>query len=269
MSCPTALSMPHRLLLWLLVATATPAGAAVERGANYGAFPRPDAGYVTDLAHVLDGAQEERIERWLWQVEKQTSVEICVVIINSLGDYPDTPNGSIEPFATALFNRWGIGNQPHNDGILLLICIQDRKARIELGAGHGHARDAAARRIMDGSILPRFGKGDYPGGIEQGVRAIMLEYAGVRVGWNWSLLLSIAAVPVLALVAISLFRHGKRGWGWVAVGAIVVLLLVIVYLIRRANQLLPDRDSSSWSPGGFGGGFGGGFSGGGGATGSW
>ena len=49
--------------------------------------------------------------------------------------YLETPNESIEAFATALFNTYGIGNMPKNNGVLLLVAVRDRKARIELGSG--------------------------------------------------------------------------------------------------------------------------------------
>ena len=97
---------------------------------NYGAYPKPDAGYVTDLANQLTDVQEEEIERWLWQTESRTGVEIAVVIIRSIQDY-DTENTHIESFATGLFDIYGIGNLPKNDGVLLLIARGDRKARID------------------------------------------------------------------------------------------------------------------------------------------
>jgi uncharacterized protein len=272
MSCPIASNMLHErlpamsLLCGLVLAATTLARPADP--AAYAPFPAPDSGYVTDHAKVLSPAQQEEIERWLWQVESRTGVEMCVVTVSSMADYAGTPNQNIESFAKALFNRWGVGNRPRNDGVLLLISIADRKARIQLGAGYS-ARDADAQRIMDKVILPRFRNGDYPGGIREGARALMLEFAHVRIGWNWPLIAGMAGIPVLALVAVSLFRNGKRGWGWVCVGLIAILILAVIFLLREAARHLPDSDSSSWDAGGFGGGFGGGFSGGGGATGSW
>ncbi len=271
MSFPTRSSMPdRRTMARCLCVVAAIASLAATRPANpggYAPFPTPDSGYVTDLAHVLTRDQEEEIEQWLWRVEERTGVEMAVVTINSISDYPGTPNESIEKFATALFDRWGIGNRPKDDGVLLLVAVGDRKARIELGAGHGHARDRAASAIMEGVIVPRFRKEDYRGGLREGVLALMLEFAHVRVGWNWPLIVLTTAIPVIALTAVSLFRHGKRGWGWVFVGLGLVAVLAVIWVIRVFRQ--SDGDSSSWSAGGFGGGFGGGSSGGGGASGSW
>jgi uncharacterized protein len=247
---------------------AAPAFASCGR-ASYAPYPAPDAGYVTDLADLLSPDKEERIERWLWQVEARSGVEVAVVTIYSIQDYPGTANLSIESFARQLFDTYGIGNMPENNGVLLLVAVKDRKARIELGAGYGNLRDRDARRIMDDEIVPYFKKSDYAGGITNGVREIIGEFAGCRVGIPWSLIILIAALPVVIAIAFSLFKSGKRGWGWVCVGLVIVLLLVVLKVVSTIIEALPESSSGSWSSGGFGGGFGGGFSGGGGATGSW
>jgi len=232
---------------------------------NYAPFPNPDAGYVTDLAGLLTQEQEDRIEGWLYTIEKRKGFEVVVVTINSIKDYPGTPNGSIESFATALFDTYGIGNMPRNDGILLLIARNDRKARIELGAAYGRNRDSDADRIMQKKIIPHFKKDRYGEGITAGVRAILREFTGTVIIPGWVKIALSVAIVVLVPVAISLFLTGKRGWGWICVGVIIILLLALLHLVKNTVESLPEGSGS----GGFGGGFGGGFSGGGGATGSW
>jgi uncharacterized protein len=235
---------------------------------DYDPFPNPDSGYVSDHAYLLGAEKEEKIERWLWQIESKTGVEIIVITIASIKDYPGTPNQSIEQFATALFDAYEIGNLPRNDGVLLLVCVSDRKAKIELGAGYGRSRDGDARRIMTQVIVPKFKDADYAAGITAGVKAIALEFAHARIGINWPLVLLCAAVPILILISISLFVSGKRGWGWICIGLLLVVLMALFYVMRQVSRHTPGSGSSSWSSGGMGG-FGGGFSGGGGATGSW
>ena len=244
-------------------------GSVKRAQKDYAPYPQPGSGYVTDLANLLTVGEEEQIERWLWQVESKTGVEVVVVTIDSIKDYPGTDNDSIESFATGLFNAYGIGNMPANNGILLLVAKKDRKARIELGKGYGRSMDAASEKIMQGTIIPYFKKDQYAKGITEGVREIVLVFAKIRFGVPWTLIICIAAVPILGLIAFSLFKNGKRGWGWAVVGILFILVLVIIRIIFTIMKHLPTSDSSSWSSGGFGGGFGGGSSGGGGATGSW
>jgi uncharacterized protein len=242
-----------------------------QQGKDYRGYPVPDTGYVTDAAGLLNAMQEEQIETWLYNVEKDTGVEMAVVTISSIGDYFGTADGSIESFAAGLFNSYGIGNMPKNDGVLMLVAVKDRLVRIELGAAYGRRRDGDCQKIINRSILPHFRKNDYAGGITEGTRAMIAEFGGMRFlpGWIRPTILTI--IIVLVLVAISLFRSGKRGWGWVVAGTIIVLLLWLFRSGQRTVQALPGSsgDGGGFGVGGFGGGFGGGFSGGGGATGGW
>lgn len=250
----------------LLLSVRVCIGAGSEsRQSDYSPFPNPDAGYVTDIANILTHEQEEEIESWLYTTEKRTNVEIVVVVIDSIQDYPGTPNNSIEKFATGLFDTYGIGNMTKNNGVLLLVAIKDRKARIELGAGYGRRRDSDASSIMDKEIIPNFRNDNYAKGITNGVRGIMREFAGTLLISGWVKIIVVVLIIALIAICISMFRNGKRGWGWVCVGLIIILLLSLLWMVRKTVESLPEGSGS----GGFGGGFGGGFSGGGGATGSW
>lgn len=240
-------------------------GFAVDTSKSYAPYPQPDGGYVTDLAGLLTPGQEEQLESWIYTCEKRYGFEMAVVTIYSIQDYPGTLNSSIKSFATGLFDAYGIGNMPKNDGVLLLVAVKDRKARIELGASYGRRRDSDADRIMQRVIIPQFKNDRYDKGILNGTRAILKEFAGVRIIPGWTKLIVAAGILVLIPVCISLFRSGKRGWGWVCVGLIIVLIMALCVMVKNTIESLPENSS----PGGFGGGFGGGFSGGGGATGSW
>lgn len=242
-------------------------GVDIENRAAESPWPKPDRGYVTDLGNLLTKPEEEQIEQWLWKTEEETGVEVAVMTIKSMDDYPNANVTTIEQFAQGMFDHYGIGNLPENDGVLLLVSKLDRKARIELGAGYGRRRDRDASAIMQGTIVPAFQNDNYSEGITDGVKEILHEFAGVRIGLNWPLIMLMGSVPIVGLISFSLFKNGKRGWGWVCVGLLAVILFAIFRMIGRAAN--DAGDSGSWSSGGFGGGFGGGFSGGGGATGSW
>lgn len=255
-----------RNLLCVAVVVAGACGSLSRVAAkDYSPFPDPDAGYVTDVANLLSSEQQEQLERWLLTTERSSGVEIVVVTIQSIKDYPGAPNRNIEEFARALFDAYGIGNMPKNNGVLLLVAAGDRQARIELGAGYRDARNRQATRIMRRTIIPRFREGKYAEGVIKGTRALMSEFGGVVLIPRWIRWALMGSIIVLIPVAISLFRNGKRGWGWVVAGLIIVLVLALVWLVRRTLEILPEGHHE---PGGWAG-FGGGFSGGGGATGSW
>lgn len=174
---------------------------AVEGEVDIGPYPRPDTGYVTDLADMLSRDEEERIERLLWRAEEEKGVEIAVLTIESLQDYPGTANQSIESFATEVFNRYRIGYLPKNDGVLLLVTKRDRTMRIELGTGWGRDRDAAAARLIDRGIKPHIRAERYGAGIQAGAKAIVTAFAGLSVadaatsGFPWMTVALVVGGP--------------------------------------------------------------------------
>lgn len=261
------LFLKSSFLLLALFWVATISFAATD-DSQYAPYPEPGSGYVTDHANLLTDEEEEQIETWLWQVEKRSNVEIIIVTIDSISQFPKTGHQTIEPFAIGLFNQYGIGNLPKNDGVLLLVARDDRKARIELGAYYGYQKNREAERIMQEVIVPQFKSGNYASGIMNGTEALITEFAGMQVGFPWFTVWIIILALLFAIIGYSLIKQGRKGWGYVFIGLAIVLALLAIYVIVQINRHMPDSGSGSWSSGGSGG-FGGGSSGGGGATGSW
>lgn len=141
---------------WLLVAKAQ-------------AFNVPDyEGLVNDYAEVVSPAVEEQLETELQATAAATNgAEIAVVTIQSLeGD-------TVENVAQEFFDSWQIGRKEADNGVLLLVVIDDRQLRIQTGYGTETViTDAEAGRIMRNVITPKFKSGDHEGGIIQGVAAI-------------------------------------------------------------------------------------------------
>ena len=90
--------------------------------------------YVNDLAEVLDNGQESQIRNVLSKLNTDTGVEATVLTVDSIQGF-NTGDQTIESFSTNLFNDWGIGDSELNNGILLLLAIEERGVRIETGVG--------------------------------------------------------------------------------------------------------------------------------------
>lgn len=238
------------------------------------ALERPgDRDFVVDLAGIIDDGDEAQIRQLADKLLTDTAIPIIVVTIPSMAHYTNQAM-SIEAFAELLFNNWGIGHvdsyveSSANRGMLLLVSIADRKARIELGATWGHDFDRVTQGIMDDQIIARFKRDDFSGGVLHGVLALESLARGENLPRPYVppyYYLIAAAVAALAIFTIvSLIRRGMSGWAWVFWAAVFGLLGYVLY-----SMLVNSRSRGSFG-GGFGGGsFGGGFSGGGGATGSW
>jgi uncharacterized membrane protein YgcG len=132
-----------------------------------------DGEFVRDQADMINPADEAAVAQAAQRALSESDVPIIVVTIPSMA----AAGGEglrIETFATILFDQWGIGKPESgfNNGILLLVSRDDRKARIELGSDWRRAHDAQATRIMETRIIPRFKQGQFSRGIVEGVEAL-------------------------------------------------------------------------------------------------
>ncbi|WBY06995.1 TPM domain-containing protein [Sphingomonas sp. 7/4-4] len=127
-------------------------------------------GRVVDDANLLAPEQEAGLVAKSAELEKATGHQLVVVTIPSLHGQ------DIATFGVDLGRRWGVGRKDIDDGVLLIVAPNERKARIEVGYGLEKAlRDEEAGRILRDAILPAFRAGDMPKGIAAGVDGIIRE----------------------------------------------------------------------------------------------
>lgn len=125
--------------------------------------------YVNDFAEILSPETEAQLEDMLKAARADRDHEMTVVTIDTVSRYAE--NHTIERFGKDLFNHWGVGNAERNDGILMLVAVEDRKVRIALGSGFRARFDGVATRIIDSVILPDFRAGQMEQGILEGTAA--------------------------------------------------------------------------------------------------
>lgn len=213
----------------------------------------PERGnYVVDLAHVLTPGDLEKINVISENLWNEKQIPIVVVTINSLASmnaYQD-----IESYAFRLFNHWKLGRKDRNYGIILVLSLKDKKARIEFGLDYNHRYDSEAQNIMQNYLVPEFRKGEYSSGLVIGVQVLNnlvrdLPLPKIEQPW-WVVPLMIVVGILVISIAVSLFKSGRSGWGWA----------FIIFLGASLWWALKESSSSAFSDGSGGGG---------GATGSW
>ena len=125
-------------------------------------------GRVTDNAEILSTSVRKSLTERLKAHEDRTGNQIVVLTVPSL------EGESIEGYAEAVFKEWKLGQKGKDNGILFIVAPQDRRMRIEVGYGlEGVLPDSAAGSIIRNVITPKFKAGDYNGGVEGGVNAII------------------------------------------------------------------------------------------------
>jgi uncharacterized protein len=144
---------------WLLAATLLLAATPVVAAPASDGVPLLRQ-HVTDLTGTLTAAQVSELEASLVALEQRKGSQMAVLMV------PTTGEQAIETYSLAVVEKNKTGRAKVDDGLLLLIAKDDRKARIEVGYGlEGVVTDALASRVIREYLAPRFRQGDYFGGI--------------------------------------------------------------------------------------------------------
>ena len=242
----------------------------------------PYRGYVTDRAHMISAEAQQAIEVRLAELDRTDSTQVAVLTIPSL------EGESIEGFSIRVADKWKVGREHKDNGIILLVSKRDHRIRIEVGYGlEGVLTDVLAGQIITNIISPHFRAGDFDGGFIDGVAAIAGavrgEYAATpekgRGGSKISIL-PLIVIPMILIIGLTELFGKRRRFSALADGQHMQGKSV-----HRSGSLASTlfflslfggpRGGGGFGSGGFGGGgggfggFGGGGFGGGGASGGW
>lgn len=238
-------------------------------------IPERPANYVVDLAGIIDDQVEAGLNRYLLELEQKTTAQFVILTINSL------EGESIEDLSIRIaHDKWKLGQKGKDNGVLLLIAVQDGRYRFEIGYGlEGILPDSLVGTIGRRYLVPYFRKGDYSTGVQKAALAVISTIAsegGVEISGMPQF--RIRTTPPYGSVA-----HGRPS---ILSGIFTILFFIgLIYLFIKHPRLLllllmfsfmGGGRRGGWSGaggfgggfGGFGGGGGGGF-GGGGASGGW
>ena len=228
--------------------------------------PKPTAAagiYVQDYAQVLSTEDKRRLLSIGQELDDKTTAQLAVVTVKTLDEQP------IEDYALAILREWGIGSKEKNNGALIVVAVQDRRSRIEVGYGlEGLLTDGLTGRIQDQAMIPYFRKGNYAAGIVNGyavTASLIAKDAGVQMT---SINSEQIAVPAKTTNSTD---QEYPFWLKLLIGAGIILLLIIdnLFLGGVLTQMLFFMFLRGRGGGGGRGGFGGGSGGGGGSSRSW
>ncbi|MGL4773663.1 MAG: TPM domain-containing protein [Clostridium sp.] len=232
------------------------------------AFPSPtNLKYLNDYVGVVNENDKSNIISIGRELELKTGAQAVLVIIDSTKDVP------IEDYANSLFRSWGIGEKNKDNGLLILLALNDKKWRVEVGRGlEGAIPDALSNRVMETLAKPEIIQGNYSKGLSDSYSALS-DYIASEYGvtldkslkvyppqtqnQNTSNTLPFIGGGFLLLILLDVLLNRGR------ISNTLLQLIFISNLTRRG-----PRGGGRGGPGGFGG-FGGGSSGGGGSTGGW
>jgi uncharacterized protein len=234
-------------------------------------IPAAPTARVNDYAGLLPPDERARLESFIADRERATGAQVAIAMFRSL------EGGSLEDVSIKLAEKWRIGQKGLDNGVIIVVFVEDRKIRIEVGYGlEPVVPDIVAGQIVRDVIAPRFRERRYTEGLESAVREI---YSRVESGPK-ALARGAPAKPA-----------AKQSW---PIAGFIFLIVIIVIVLgmeaSRSRRFVSGRGytggSGGWIPpiifpgwgggsrgGGGGGGDifsgGGGGFGGGGASGEW
>ncbi len=202
--------MIHKFVPRALAAAGICLVAAVTAPAQETPLPER-AGWVVDEADFLSPAEEAQLEEFLARLESETSVQLVVATVPRI-------EGAIEDFSLRLAEAWGIGQAETDNGALIVVSREDRRARIEVGYGlEAVIPDGLAGRILRDELAPRLAAGDFAGGFGATATALAQAARGEY---------QAAANPMNPRAR----RPGRRGVSTLVLVGILLLFQFLGYL---------------------------------------
>lgn len=160
-----------RKILSLLLLTALSSAVMIARSYKVDEVPNVHLSdrtrFVSNPDGILSPAAQNEVDSTMSRLRRSTSAEMVVVVID------DIDGADINSYANNLFNLWGLGKKDNNNGVLMLVARDARKAVIRTGPGvEGILTDATCGRILRNDMFPAFRRNDYDGGIIAAANAV-------------------------------------------------------------------------------------------------
>ncbi|MDP3103389.1 MAG: TPM domain-containing protein [Candidatus Methanoperedens sp.] len=197
--------------------------------------------YVTDNANMIDQSYEAKITQLAGAIEKETTVQIAVVTIESL------EGESMEMYAVKLFENAGIGKKDKDNGLLIIVAKQERDYRFEVGYGlEGTVTDSMKVNIGDRIIVPNFRNGDYGKGIYESMLVVQELLKG-----NPEVISQYSMLQTTPLNVQSIVSQQNESTNWiylVGILAIIAIGIVVLSMRRRERALRPTPNHVSAVP---------------------
>src|SRR5919202_2837988 len=138
-------------------------GGTAAAGEGIPAFTAP----VVDQAKAIPDEVERSVDRALLEYQARSGNQVAVAVVRTTG------GKSIEDYSIDLARQWGVGTKGKDNGVVLVIALDDRRLRIEVGRGlEGELTDLESGRIVRERLVPLLQQGNVSAAVVQGTEAI-------------------------------------------------------------------------------------------------
>jgi len=182
--------------------------------------------YVSNPNQIISGTTVDQINTILDSLEKKTTVQVSVVLLQSIGQ------ADVFDFAQQLFEKWGIGQKGNNNGLLILFVMDKHTIRFHTGDGlEGVLPDATCKDIQRDYMVPYFKNGNYDEGMFQGVGKVAELLTNPE-----------AATEIINTSA----NQDENYYAYAFIMVVMFPVLIIIFFIARARGRFKKSNEANW-----------------------
>ncbi|MCD2423784.1 TPM domain-containing protein [Niabella pedocola] len=231
-------------LLWLLICLPVTA----QRKWTVKEVPDPKStpsfNYVSNPDGILSSSTVAEINGHLKRLEDSTTDQVAVVVLQSIGK--KVPRD----FAMELLRYWGVGRKDKNNGVLMLLVMDQRRMEFEVGYGlEGKLTDLVSKQIQEDYMVPYAKQGNYDAAVLNGVQQVVQLLSGTVIAGAYGEAVPDAAIPLDVPAQAPSYGNtpGSGGIinlyqkhvGW---GGFWVLLLYVIFFLAGLKTLFEKKD---------------------------
>ena len=191
--------------------------------------------YVNDYAGIFSDEQRDRIVEAGKELYDGTTAQVVVLTIDS------TDGEAISDYALEVGRSWGVGTKGENNGVLIVLAVEDRQVWVAVGYGlEGQLPDSKTGRMIDENAIPYYKNDEFADGTEQLYFALLNE---VRQEYG----MDTVDAPEAASASDDIDWEGTL----FAIGIVIVLVIIVIIISNRPDKKGGNRSSGSGYSGGF------------------
>ena len=208
-------------------------------------------GPVVDTTATLDEAASQHLAEQALALQQRKGAQLQVLVVNT------TQPEDIAQYAQRVFDAWQLGRKGVDDGVLLVVAVEDRRVRIHTGYGlEGAIPDATAEQVIQDYLLPKFRDDDYAGGITDGAAALVALIEGeplpevdTSLPTAMKVILALFALPFIAIPIAGMVAAWKSGpLAFFGRWAFVLVALGLFYQFVMVPNWNLEPDGELWIP---------------------
>ncbi|MGX7714152.1 TPM domain-containing protein [Enterococcus faecalis] len=189
--------------------------------------------FVSDNAQILNEEVINNVQKINQELSKtETKPQLMVITVEQVPE-----NETIESFTNQIGNKLGIGNKLYNNGVIYLVSVKDRQARLEVGYGLEEIiPDSLTDEITDSTVKDFYKLKDF----NAGIHIVTTRINELLTTDTMSKTTSLPKISFLQKIWLYLLGIGRSLKPWLII-VFIIVMLYFLWELRNAGKELSAR----------------------------